>query len=161
MHIVLRNYISTRIHFMPFSDLEILERQLVPGLAMWPGVLPREAVVGSVTSQLDVVPTLVHFAKGSLVKGRSYDGENIADTLVTRDGYDTPSRYIPQYCGDDLWSITFVAQGGMQWNPIFQSRFQWWMGRGPLVQRYRGRVSNIIPVNRPIVMPNFEILYLY
>lgn len=42
----------------------------VPGLFRWPGMLPEGAVIDEPTSLMDIYPTLVHLAGGTIPQDR-------------------------------------------------------------------------------------------
>ncbi len=49
----------------------------VPTIAWWPGVVPAGTSTGEITTTMDVLPTLVHLAGGSLPRDRRIDGVNV------------------------------------------------------------------------------------
>jgi arylsulfatase A len=56
----------------------------VPAIAWWPGHIPAARVMDEITSTMDVVPTLVTLAGGSLPAGRVYDGMDISGLIQGR-----------------------------------------------------------------------------
>ena len=54
----------------------------VPAVAHWPARIPAGRTVDEITSVLDVLPTLVAVAGGTLPASRSYDGHDISRLLA-------------------------------------------------------------------------------
>jgi arylsulfatase A-like enzyme len=54
----------------------------VPGVVRWPGRIPAGSRVDEITSTLDVLPTVVAAAGGTLPTSRSYDGQDISRLLA-------------------------------------------------------------------------------
>jgi uncharacterized sulfatase len=54
----------------------------VPAVARWPARIPSGSTVAEITSTLDVLPTVVAVAGGTLPTTRSYDGHDISRLLA-------------------------------------------------------------------------------
>ena len=58
--------------------------QRVPGIVRWPGVIPARQINSDLASTLDLLPTLVKAAGGTLPVDRFYDGFDLMPTLRGR-----------------------------------------------------------------------------
>jgi arylsulfatase len=54
----------------------------VPAIAWWPGRIPPNRVVDEITTTMDVLPTLVALAGGSLPQDREFDGMDVSRLLL-------------------------------------------------------------------------------
>jgi arylsulfatase A len=68
----------------------------VPTIAWWPGRIPAGTETGEVAGMMDVLPTLVKLAGGSLPSGRKIDGEDISP-LLTGEGPATSPHDVFHY----------------------------------------------------------------
>ncbi|EDQ92898.1 uncharacterized protein MONBRDRAFT_13963, partial [Monosiga brevicollis MX1] len=58
----------------------------VPALAHWPGMIKGNQVSHELTSTADIYPTLMHFAGVPLPSDRVYDGIDLSDVLLGKEG---------------------------------------------------------------------------
>jgi arylsulfatase A-like enzyme len=72
-------------------------------LAWWPGTIAPGRTVIDVVSQLDLFPTCLELARGTLAKDRSYDGVSLVQLL--RGTGPSPRTGIYYYHGSELFAI--------------------------------------------------------
>ncbi|XP_069061200.1 arylsulfatase D-like isoform X2 [Pleurodeles waltl] len=87
----------------------------VPGIFTWPDVLPANTVIDEPTSLMDVYPTVVHLAGGTLPQDRVIDGRNLMDLLqgnTIRSGHE----FMFHYCGVHLHAVRwYQRESGITW----------------------------------------------
>ncbi|CAH1792475.1 unnamed protein product, partial [Owenia fusiformis] len=91
----------------------------VPAIARWPGTIPRGGVSSKLISSLDIFPTLLDIAGGTLNKSVIYDGTNVKDSLLgSNDNEGTNDIPEPEedykhhdilffYCDDTLFAVRY------------------------------------------------------
>ena len=74
-----------------------------PAIFRWPGVIPAGTTQTALTATMDLLPTAVAIAGGTLPQDRSYDGQNILPILKgeSNQGHET----LLYYWGQDLYAI--------------------------------------------------------
>ncbi|XP_078513695.1 arylsulfatase H-like isoform X2 [Lissotriton helveticus] len=87
----------------------------VPGIFTWLGVLPANTEIDEPTSLMDVYPTVVHLAGGTLPQDRVIDGQNLMDLLqgnTIRSGHE----FMFHYCGEHLHAVRWhQRESGTVW----------------------------------------------
>ena len=76
----------------------------IPACIRWPGTIPAKRVVGSLTSALDVLPTLADCCGAPLPPGWSGDGLNLAPALLDKTAFPSERMlftHVAQWPGDD------------------------------------------------------------
>lgn len=74
----------------------------VPGIFWWPGKI-KPAVIRGMGSTLDLFPTFVQLAGGSVPKDRKYDGWSLEPTLLH--GRASPRDVMYYYHGEQLYAV--------------------------------------------------------
>lgn len=77
----------------------------VPTIAWWPGVVPSGTSADEITTTMDVLPTLVHLAGGSLPQGRRIDGVNVWPVLSDKVDKEPPRTEFYYFRGLDLRAV--------------------------------------------------------
>ncbi|KAL8190213.1 UNVERIFIED_CONTAM: hypothetical protein K2H54_043842 [Gekko kuhli] len=76
----------------------------VPGLFTWPGMLPEGTVIDEPTSLMDIYPTLVHLAGGTVPQDRVIDGRNLMP-LLQGSVQHSEHEFMFHYCGAYLHAV--------------------------------------------------------
>ncbi|XP_015281997.1 PREDICTED: arylsulfatase D-like [Gekko japonicus] len=97
----------------------------VPGLFSWPRILPEGMVIDEPTSLMDIYPTLVHLAGGTLPQDRVIDGRNLMP-LLQGSVQHSEHEFMFHYCGAYLHAVRWhQKESGNVWKahymtPVFQ-----------------------------------------
>ncbi|XP_077199433.1 arylsulfatase D-like isoform X2 [Paroedura picta] len=97
----------------------------VPGLFRWPGILPEGTAIDEPTSLMDIYPTLVHLAGGTIPQDRVIDGRNLMPLLQGCVKY-SEHEFMFHYCGAYLHAVRWhQKESGNVWKahyvtPVFQ-----------------------------------------
>ncbi|NWX93651.1 ARSD Arylsulfatase, partial [Nothoprocta pentlandii] len=76
----------------------------VPGIFRWPGVLPADIAIDEPTSLMDIYPTIVHLAGGTLPQDRVIDGRNLMP-LLQGSVQHSEHEFLFHYCGSYLHAV--------------------------------------------------------
>nr|XP_060625870.1 arylsulfatase H-like isoform X2 [Anolis sagrei ordinatus] len=99
----------------------------VPGLFRWMGVLPKQKVIDEPTSLMDVFPTLVNLAGGTVPQDRIIDGRDLMPLLQGLVQH-SEHEFMFHYCGILLHAVRWHQKdSGNVWKahyvtPIFQPK---------------------------------------
>ncbi|XP_060625876.2 arylsulfatase L-like isoform X4 [Anolis sagrei] len=99
----------------------------VPGLFRWMGVLPEQKVIDEPTSLMDVFPTLVNLAGGTVPQDRIIDGRDLMPLLQGLVQH-SEHEFMFHYCGILLHAVRWHQKdSGNVWKahyvtPIFQPK---------------------------------------
>ena len=77
----------------------------VPTIAWWPGKIQPATTCSEISSTMDILPTFVGLAGGTLPTDRKIDGGNIFPLLSGDKGAKSPHNYFDYYLNDDLCAI--------------------------------------------------------
>jgi arylsulfatase A-like enzyme len=77
----------------------------VPTIAWWPGKIPAGTQTDAVTSMMDILPTLVQLAGGSLPADRVLDGADIWPLMAGEPGATSPYDVFYYYRGLKLQAV--------------------------------------------------------
>ncbi len=77
----------------------------VPTIAWWPGKIKAGTSCDDITSNMDILPTLVSLAGGKLPTDRKIDGVNLWPQLSGVPNAKAPRTYFDYYLNDDLAAI--------------------------------------------------------
>ncbi|XP_066475552.1 arylsulfatase D-like isoform X2 [Tiliqua scincoides] len=97
----------------------------VPGLFRWTGMLPEGKIIDEPTSLMDIYPTLVHLAGGTLPQDRVIDGWNLMP-LLWGSVQHSEHEFMFHYCGMHLHAVRWHQKdSGNVWKahyvtPIFK-----------------------------------------
>ncbi|XP_069492837.1 arylsulfatase D-like isoform X2 [Ambystoma mexicanum] len=97
----------------------------VPGIFRWPGVLPAGSVIDEPTSLMDIFPTTVHLAGGTLPEDRIIDGRDLMPLLQGKVPH-SEHEFLFHYCGAYLHAARWHQKDiGAVWKahymtPIFK-----------------------------------------
>ncbi|XP_071603441.1 arylsulfatase D-like isoform X3 [Heliangelus exortis] len=97
----------------------------VPGIVRWPGVLPAGTVINELTSLMDVFPTVVQLAGGSVPQDRVMDGLTLVP-LLQGTAQHSGHEFLFHYCGVFLHAVRWHQKdSGTVWKahyttPVFQ-----------------------------------------
>ncbi|NWJ02086.1 ARSD Arylsulfatase, partial [Crypturellus undulatus] len=97
----------------------------VPGIFRWPGVLPAGIAIDEPTSLMDLYPTIVHLAGGTLPQDRVIDGRNLMP-LLQGSVQQSEHEFLFHYCGSYLHAVRWHQKNsGAIWKahyvtPVFQ-----------------------------------------
>ena len=78
----------------------------VPFVARWPGKIPAATTSNEPTMTIDLLPTLVGYAGGTVQAEPKIDGKNISDLLEAKPGAKSPHEAYYYYWGDALHAVT-------------------------------------------------------
>ena len=81
----------------------------VPTIVRWPGQVPAASVCTEISSALDVMPTFVELAGGTLPTDRPYDGVDLSGVLLGQDGAPSPRESVFFYQGSRLMAVRHGA----------------------------------------------------
>lgn len=84
----------------------------VPTAISWPGRIPAGHRVDASTSQLDMLPTLLHLAGVESPKDRVIDGSSLLP-LLRNDTLSSPHEFLFHYCGINLHAVRYIPRDGM------------------------------------------------
>jgi arylsulfatase A-like enzyme len=90
-----------------------------PTIAMWPGKIPAGAVCDAVTSEMDVLPTLVKLAGGTVPGERAIDGKDIWP-LLTGESKQSPHEALFYFSSNRLQAVRSGP-----WKLAISNRFEW------------------------------------
>ncbi|XP_043928382.1 arylsulfatase H-like isoform X2 [Protopterus annectens] len=76
----------------------------VPGIFKWPGVFQAETTINEPTSLMDIYPTVVSLAGGTLPEDRTIDGRNLMPLLLGRT-HRSEHEFMFHYCGSYLHAV--------------------------------------------------------
>ncbi|XP_074848567.1 arylsulfatase D-like [Carettochelys insculpta] len=76
----------------------------VPGIFRWPGVLPADTIINEPTSLMDIYPTVVHLAGGTVPQDRAIDGQNLMPLLQGTVQH-SEHEFLFHYCGSYLHAV--------------------------------------------------------
>lgn len=76
----------------------------VPTIMWWPGKVPAGTTCDELTSTMDLYPSFVDLAKGSMDKAKR-DGKNISDLILGKDGAKSPHEVYAYYYLDQLQAV--------------------------------------------------------
>ncbi|NWX98854.1 ARSD Arylsulfatase, partial [Nothoprocta ornata] len=97
----------------------------VPGIFRWPGVLPADIAIDEPTSLMDIYPTIVHLAGGTLPQDRVIDGRNLMP-LLQGSVQHSEHEFLFHYCGSYLHAVRWHQKdSGAIWKahyvtPVFR-----------------------------------------
>ncbi|XP_053165615.1 arylsulfatase D-like isoform X2 [Hemicordylus capensis] len=97
----------------------------VPGLVRWTGILPEGKIIDEPTSLMDIYPTLVHLAGGTVPQDRVIDGRNLMPLLLGS-VQQSDHEFMFHYCGIHLHAVRWHQKdSGNVWKahfitPVFQ-----------------------------------------
>ena len=77
----------------------------VPTIAWWPGKIQPATSCKEISSTMDILPTFVELAGGTLPTDRKIDGGNLFPLLSGAIGAKSPHSYYDYYLNDDLCAI--------------------------------------------------------
>lgn len=83
----------------------------VPTAISWPGRIPAGHRVDASTSQLDMLPTLLHLAGVESPKDRVIDGSSLLP-LLRNDTLSSPHEFLFHYCGINLHAVRYIPRDG-------------------------------------------------
>nr|XP_055050903.1 steryl-sulfatase [Misgurnus anguillicaudatus] len=91
----------------------------VPGILHWPGVLPAGKVIDEPTSNMDIFPTVVNLAGGSVPSDRHIDGHDLLPLLqgqVKRSEHE----FLFHYCNANLNAVRWhPSNSSAVWKALF------------------------------------------
>lgn len=76
----------------------------VPTIMWWPGKVPAGTTCDELTSTMDLYPSFVHLANGSMDKAKR-DGKNISDLILGEEGAKSPHEVYAYYYLDQLQAV--------------------------------------------------------
>uniref|UniRef100_A0A6J0T944 Arylsulfatase D-like n=1 Tax=Pogona vitticeps TaxID=103695 RepID=A0A6J0T944_9SAUR len=97
----------------------------VPGLFRWTGVLPERKVIAEPTSLMDIYPTLIHLAGGTVPQDRVIDGKDLMPLLLGLVEH-SEHKFMFHYCGVNIHAVRWhQKETGSTWKahyvtPVFQ-----------------------------------------
>lgn len=77
----------------------------VPFLVRWPDHVPEGRVCQEVTTSMDVLPTLAHFADAKVPDDRVIDGKDVSPLWLGEEGAKSPHEAYYYYGNDDLYAV--------------------------------------------------------
>jgi arylsulfatase A-like enzyme len=77
----------------------------VPMIASWPGTIPAGAVTPALSSVMDFLPTLAHYAGVAIPADRVIDGKSLHDVLLQPGDSESPHAWFAYYVTDQLQAI--------------------------------------------------------
>ncbi|XP_069492834.1 arylsulfatase D-like isoform X2 [Ambystoma mexicanum] len=115
----------------------------VPGIFRWPGVLPPDTVIDEPTSLMDIFPTTVHLAGGTLPEDRIIDGKDLMPLLQGKVPH-SEHEFLFHYCGIYLHAVRWHQKdrearseregAPCTWTKGQVERGRCWAGRNQMVQ---------------------------
>lgn len=90
----------------------------VPGLVMWPKVLPASRIVSAPTMQMDIFTTIHSIVEQDLPENVTIDGRNILPLLKAQTET-SPHEVMFHYCGTYLHGARFMDHGGRVYKVTF------------------------------------------
>lgn len=85
----------------------------MPGVALWPGVVPAGIVTDTLVSTLDIFPTALALAGVSPPAGVLIDGKDITAVLKAPNTTPTPHDWLWHYCGKN---VTAARHAGLKFH---------------------------------------------
>jgi len=82
----------------------------VPTVAMYPGVIPPGLVIGTPTSNMDVMPTIAELTGGALPTDRQVDGKSLMP-LLKGTSKESTHEFLYHYCGVDIHALRYAPTG--------------------------------------------------
>lgn len=89
----------------------------VPCIVRWPAAIPGGTVCNSITSNIDLLPTIVSLCEAKL-PARKIDGVDISSSLLRKDAKDPRDEFVYYY---DRNSLKAIRKG--EWKLVFPSRY--------------------------------------
>ncbi|KAM7289349.1 steryl-sulfatase isoform X1 [Ixodes scapularis] len=93
----------------------------VPTVVSWPGRIPAGLRVDAATSQMDMLPTVLHLAGLEPPKDRTIDGTSLLP-LLRNDTQSSPHEFLFHYCGTNVHAVRYIPRDGSGvWKVHFHS----------------------------------------
>ncbi|CAN7999824.1 unnamed protein product [Ixodes hexagonus] len=93
----------------------------VPTVVSWPRHVPAGLRVDAATSQMDMLPTVLHLAGLEPPKDRTIDGTSLLP-LLHNEMQSSPHEFLFHYCGNDVHAVRYIPRDGSGvWKVHFHS----------------------------------------